>query len=387
MSFQLPPESALLHGLPEPYFSTLVRTVREAHRTTPGGVIDLARGNPELPPPAHVVEALRAAALEPGAHGYPPFAGMPELTEAFAHRFAEVYGVRLDPATEVIVVPGTKTAIALICMALAGRGDTVLVPDPGYPDYYSGVGVAGAQAAPLPLDAAAAFAPDWAAIAPDDLARVRMAFLNYPSNPCGTRATPALFDEAVAWAQRTGVPIVHDLAYGELVFDGQPPLSFLASEGAREVGVELVTMSKTYCMAGCRVGFVCGNPALIERIRTLLDHLTVGVHMPIQHAAIAALRGPQGSVAALRDGYGRRATLIAQALECDRAQGSYYTWLRLPEGLTFERLLHDYRVAVAPGAGFGARGEGWARVSAAVSDEQLEEGLHRLGMAFVAAGC
>lgn len=374
--------ATLLDDLPQPYFSLLVASVRRAREQEPG-LVDLARGNPEVPPPDHAVRAVcEALEQRPELHGYPPFAGTPELLRAFVQHQREVFGVELDPQREVVVVPGTKTAIALVCMALAGSGDAVLVPDPGYPDYYSGAGVCGARPASLPLDADAGFAPAWGALASRDVEQASMAFLNYPSNPCGTAATPELFAEAVEWSRRNGVPIVHDLAYGELVFGGRRPLSFLATPGARDVGVELVSMSKTYCMAGWRVGFVCGNPAIVSRVRTLLDHLTVGVFTPLQIGAAAALAGPQEFVAGLRETYERRARKVAEALGVPMAEGSYYTWIRLPRGLDAATLLHEHGVALAPGDGFGtafgAAGSGWARLSVAVPDEQLDAGLLRL---------
>lgn len=371
----LPP---LMGALPEPYFSTLVGGVRAVAETRVGGVADLARGNPEVPPPPHVLAAARAAIDDPMAHGYPPFAGLPELIEAFCAHQREVFAVELDPASEVVVVPGTKTAIALVCMALSGPGDAVLVPDPGYPDYFSGVALSGADVVALPLDPAADFAPDYDAVATSDLRRARMQFLNYPSNPCGTLAPVGVLEHAVHVARSTGTPIVHDLAYGELTYAGQVQPSILTVPGAREVAVELVSMSKTWCLAGWRVGFVCGNSAVVARLRTLLDHLTVGVAMPLQRGAIAALSGDQTSVAVLRAAYGARLRRVADALGTAPSAGSYYAWWQLPRGLTTDTLLHEHGVALAPGEGFGARGAGWARVSVAVDDDTLDLGLTRL---------
>lgn len=371
------PQPPIYAGLPTPYFSQLVSSVREVAAIRPGGVIDLARGNPEVPPPAHVLAAAESA-MQRDIHGYPPFAGLPELREAFCAHQHEAFGIELDPDHEVVVVPGTKTAIGLVCMALAGPGDAVLVPDPGYPDYFSGVALAGADVVPLVLDAAAGFAPDYASVASSDLTRARMQFLNYPSNPCGALADAEVFERAIEVAQQTNTPIVHDLAYGELTFNGVRQRSFLSVDGARDVGVELVSMSKTWCLAGWRIGFVCGNAEIVGRVRTLLDHLTVGVPTVLQIGAIAALAGPQDSVAELRSTYGRRMSRLADALDVPASDGSYYLWWKLPDGITADRLLRDNGVAVAPGEGFGARGRGWGRISVAVSDDQLEHGITRL---------
>jgi len=380
------PVPALLRGLPSPYFSELVASVRSAAAARPGGVVDLARGNPEQAPPAHVLRVLSEAAGALEGHGYPPFAGLPELRQAFAAHHERVFGVRLDPEREVVVVPGTKTAIGLVCIALA-QGSSVIVPDPGYADYPSGVALAGARLIPLPLDAAAGWSPVWDSVPAGALNASPMAFLNYPSNPCGSVARAGVFGEAVAVAERSRTALVHDLAYGELAWgpDGShehAPASFLAAEGAASVGVELVSMSKTWSIAGWRIGFVCGNAEIVSRVRSLLDHLTVGVPLFVQRGAIAALEGPDTSVQQLRSCYRRRAERVAQRLGVPASEGGYYTWLKLPKGLSTGALLHDHGVALAPGEGFGAAGSGWARLSVAIGDEQLELGLERLARAF-----
>src|SRR4051812_10947656 len=230
----------------------LLARVSEAARAGGEPLVDLGRGNPDVPPPPHVVEALRASALEPttAMHGYAPFRGLPALREAVAHRYRTAYGVELDPEREVCVLPGTKTALVELPLALAERGDTILLPDPGYPDYHSGAALAAARVEPLVLDRDAGWLPDFAAAPRDGVAA---AFLNFPSNPCAVCAPAELFDDAVRYAERTGAAIVHDFAYGDLVFDGRSPRSFLATPGAKDVGVELFSMSKSYGMAGWRL--------------------------------------------------------------------------------------------------------------------------------------
>ncbi len=374
-----------LGRLPEQYFTRLLRRVAEAAAAEGEPLVDLGRGNPEVGPPAHVRERLAAAASEPAAavHGYPPFRGLPALREAVARRYAEVYGVALDPEREVAVVPGTKTALAELQLVLAGRGDTVLLPDPGYPDYHSGAALAGARVAALPLDPAAGWAPDFDAAPREGVA---LAYLNYPSNPCAACVPPGAFAEAVRWAEQTGAAIVHDFAYGDLVFDGRAPESFLATPGAREVGVELFSLSKSYGMAGWRLGFVVGNAEIVARAELLADHVRAGIFAPLQEAATAALTGPQGSVEERRATYERRRDRAAAALgPRARSQGTFYVWLELPDGVTPESLLTGHRVAVAPGEGFGARGAGHARLSLAVPDDVLELGLHRLATALASA--
>ena len=371
------PRPDRLERLPQQYFAALLRRVAAAG--TDG--VDLGRGNPEVGPPPHVVDALRSAAARPDVHGYAPFRGLPRLREAIAARYRSVYGIELDPEREVAVVPGTKAALIELALAIAEPGERILLPDPYYPDYPSGVALAGAEIGLVTLDPAAGFAPDLER-APDAAAL----FLNYPSNPCAACAPPGVFEAMVAYANRTGAVLMHDAAYIDLVFDGRAPESFLATPGARDAGVELWSMSKTYGMAGWRIGFVLGNADIVERINELGDHSRVGMFVPLQDAAIAALEGPQDSVEERRATYERRRDILTAALpEPPVCEGTFYVWLRLPEGLTVEQLLAENRVALAPGEGFGPSGKGWARVSLAVTDETLERGIERLALALAAA--
>jgi L-glutamine---4-(methylsulfanyl)-2-oxobutanoate aminotransferase len=343
-------------------------------------LIDLGRGNPEVGPPPHVVERLAEVAREDRAHGYPPFRGLPALREAIAERYRTLYGVDVDPDTDVAVVPGTKTALVELAVVLAERESTVLLPDPGYPDYPSGLALAAAKLVPLRLDPAAGWAPAWAEAPREDVAA---AYLNYPSNPCAAAAPGGVFESAVRFARETGAAVVHDFAYGDLMFDGRSPESFLATPGAKDVGVEMFSMSKTYGMAGWRLGFVLGNAEIVERVDLLQDHSRAGIFAAVQEAGIAALTGPQDSVHERVARYEARRDRVVEALRSTRvpppvSEGSFYAWLELPEGVTVERLLAEARVALAPGEGFGATGAGWARLSFAVADEQLERGLERL---------
>jgi aminotransferase len=373
------PRPDLLERLPQQYFAALFARVAAARAESPGDFVDLARGNPEVGPPAHVVERLAEAAREPGTHGYPPFLGLPSLKAALAERYRTVYGVELDPAREVAVVPGTKTAIVELPLCVAERGDRILLADPGYPDYASGVAYAGAERVSLRLDPAAGYAPDFAA-APRE--RVAAVYLNYPSNPTAACAPPGTFAAAVAFARETAALVVHDFSYGDIVFDGRRPESFLAQDGAREVGVELFSMSKTYGMAGWRIGFVVGDAEIVARLNLLQDHARAGIFTPAQEAAIAALAGPQGSVEERRARYEARRDRVLAALPVDTvSQGSFYVWLRLPPGWTVERILAEQRVALAPGEGFGSEGAGFARLSLAVADDALDRGLERLAAA------
>jgi aminotransferase len=373
---------ARIERLPQQYFGGLLARVTEYAGLDRELLVDLGRGNPETGPPAHVVEALHEAAGLENAHGYAPFRSLPELRGALAERYRSVYGVELDPDAEVAVVPGTKTAIVELSLVLAEEGQTVVLPDPFYPDYPSGPALAGAEIAYAPLDPGNGWPPDFSRAPAENVAAV---YLNYPSNPAAVAVPNGAFEEAVAYAETTGAAIVHDFAYGDLVFDGRSPRSFLATPGAKEVGVEMFSMSKSYGMAGWRVGFVVGNAEIVERINLLNDHCRVGIFRPIQEACIAALTGPQDSVAERRDTYQRRRDRVLEVLEPllgpITCEGTFYVWIKHPEGVTFESLLSEHRVVVAPGDGFGPSGVAHARLSLAVSDETLELGLERLAAA------
>ena len=354
--------------LPEQYFTALLARVSAASEAEGEPVVDLGRGNPEIGPPPHVVQALADSASRDDAHGYAPFKGLPALKQAIASRYAQVYGVDVDPEREIAVLPGTKTGLMEFALCTVERGGTIVLPDPGYPDYFSAVALADARSVPFTGFEHAADA----------------LYLNFPGNPTATTAPAGMFADAVAWAAGCGAWILHDFAYGDLVFDGRRPASFLAVEGAREVGIELFSMSKSYGMAGWRLGFAVGNTELVRRIETLQDHTFAGFFRPIQEAGIAALTGPQDSVEARRAAYERRRDRVLSALGALEAQseGTFFVWFRLSDATTVERLLVEHRVALAPGEGFGARGAGWARLSLAVTDEVLGVGLDRLQAAF-----
>jgi len=373
------PRPNRIERLPEQYFTSLLARVAAVASEPGEPLIDLGRGNPDVPPPAHVVDALVDAAHEQTAavHGYAPFAGLPELREAIVERYANVYGVELDPHREVAVVPGTKTALVEVALCVAGPGDAIALPDPGYPDYRSAVALAGAEHLSLPLDEAGR--PEWDALT----RKPALIYLNYPSNPTGAAAPDGVFGEAVALADWTDATVLHDFAYGDLVFDGRSPRSFLAEPGAREVGVELFSLSKSYGMAGWRLGFVLGNEELVARVSWLQEHVRAGIFVALQRAAIAALTGPQETVAERRALYESRRDRVVAALPAlsPRCEGTFFVWLQLPEGWSCERVLQETRVVLAPGEGFGARGHGRARLSLAVSDETLDAGLERLRQA------
>jgi aminotransferase len=383
------PRPARLARLPEQYFKGILAAAAQAAAQPGPPFIDLGRGNPDIPPPRHAIDALREAASHtatPDVHGYPPFGGHAELRAAIAERYRRDHGVVLDPDREVAVVPGTKTGIMLASLAAAGEGDAVLLPDPGYPDYLSGAALAGATVIALPLRPENGFQPDFDAVAAE---RIALVVLNYPSNPTGAVEAPGTFERAVDFARERGAWVLNDLAYGFLAFDGARARSILEVDGARDVAVELWSPSKIYGMAGWRVGFAVGAPALIARIQTLLDHMTAGVWTGVQRGLTAALSSDQADVAQRRAIYERRRDLLAGALAAAGAptapaEGSFFVWWKLPPGVTPAGLIAEHRVGVAPGEGFGAVGAGWARLSLALPDDTLAEAARRLAVASAA---
>jgi aminotransferase len=378
----------LFGRLPDQYFTTILAAAARAQAEPGPPLVDLGRGNPDLPPPAHALAAVHAAMDEtdtPAVHGYPPFRGHPSVREAIAERYRADHGVELDPEREVAVVPGTKTGIMLATLASAGPGEAVLLPDPGYPDYLSAVALAGARVIPLPLDGSAGWQPDLEA-AP----RAALLVLNYPSNPCSVCERPGTFEAAVAFAHRHGTVLLHDFAYGFLSFDGRRARSVLELPGARDVAVELWSPSKIYGMAGWRVGFAVGCAEIVERINSLIDHATAGVFTALQRGLEVALRSDQSDVDARREVYrSRRDRLVgglrAAGAEIDAPEGTFYAWWRPPRHMTADRLLREHRVAVAPGEGFGAAGQGWVRLSLAVPEADVDAGAERLAAALAGA--
>jgi aminotransferase len=384
------PRPERLARLPEQYFKGILAAAARASAQPGPEFIDLGRGNPDIAPPPHAIDALREAASHtatPLVHGYPPFGGLPELKQAIAERYRIDHGVAIDPEREVAVIPGTKTGIMLATLAAADDGDAVLLPDPGYPDYLSAAALAGARVLPLPLDPADDFQPDFAT---GDAARVgrdlALVVLNYPSNPTSAIERPGTFEAAAAYARERGAWVLNDLAYGFLAYDGARARSILEVEEARDIAIELWSPSKIYGMAGWRVGLAVGSPTLIARIQTLLDHATAGVWTGIQRGLTAALRSDQADVAQRREIYERRRDVLTGALTAAGAptapaRGSFFLWWKLPDGLTPERLIAEHRIGVAPGEGFGATGAGWARLSLALPDDQVAEAAVRLSTA------
>ncbi|WP_110927820.1 pyridoxal phosphate-dependent aminotransferase [Bacillus massiliglaciei] len=379
-------KSNLLKKLPEQFFASLVGKV-SAMEATGHDIINLGQGNPDQPTPEHIVRGLQEAAENPLNHRYSPFRGHKYFKEAAAQYYKREYGVDIDPATEVAILFGGKAGLVELPQCLLNSGDTVLVPDPGYPDYLSGVAIAEAEMELMPLLEENQFLPRYSLIPKETAKRAKMMFLNYPNNPTGASATKEFFQETVSFAKEHSICVVHDFAYGAIGFDGMKPTSFLEAEGAKDVGVEVYTLSKTYNMAGWRVGFAVGNKSVIEAIELYQDHMYVSLFPAVQEAATAALTGSQESVEQLNKTYESRRNALIGGLrkigwEVTAPAASFFAWLKVPEGFTSaafsDYLLQNAHVAVAAGNGFGKHGEGYVRVGLLTSEERLKEAVDRI---------
>ncbi|MFC7395019.1 pyridoxal phosphate-dependent aminotransferase [Scopulibacillus cellulosilyticus] len=379
--------SERLKKLPVQFFATLVEKVSRAIAEG-RDIINLGQGNPDQPTPSHIVKALQTAAENPDTHKYSPFRGMPELKNAAASFYKKQYGVDVDPLTEVAILFGTKAGLVELPMCLLNEGDLMLLPDPGYPDYLSGAALSNTKYQTFPLKAQNDFLPDYNAIPEEYTEAAKLMYLNYPNNPTGATANRAFFEETVAFAKKHNIAVLHDFAYGAIGFDGKKPVSFLEAEGAKEVGVEMYTLSKTYNMAGWRIGFAIGNPVIIESLNLIQDHLYVSLFPAVQKAAVTALTGNQQCVEDSVLLYEQRRNTFIKACrrigwQVEAPAGSFFAWLPVPDGFTSEAfadyLLEEADVAVAAGKGFGKYGEGYVRVGLLVDEERLIEAVNRIG--------
>jgi LL-diaminopimelate aminotransferase len=373
--------------LPPYLFVEISRKIAEK-RAQGVDVISFGIGDPDMPTPPHVIDALVEAARDPASHRYPETEGLPEFRRAVAEWYERRFGLSLDPQREVLSLIGSKDGIGHIALCFIDPGDVALVPDPAYPVYAVGTLFAGGEPYYLPLREENGFLPDLDAVPPDVARRAKLLWLNYPNNPTGAVAGLDFFERAVAFARRHDLAVCHDGPYSEVAFDGYRPVSFLQAPGAREVGVEFHSLSKTYNMTGWRIGMAVGNARMIDALMRVKSNLDSGVPLAIQRMAIAALEGPQDCIDEHNAVYQRRRDRLVEALRAlglavQPPRASLYVWARVPEGHTSmefaTRLLDDVGVVVTPGVGYGAAGEGYVRLSLTIPDDRLEEGLRRLG--------
>jgi LL-diaminopimelate aminotransferase len=376
--------SKRLERLPPYLFAELERKVRE-QRDAGVDVISLGIGDPDTPTPTGVIDALATAAADPGTHRYPSNRGRPELREAFARFYERRFGVRLDPESEIVPALGAKECIFNLNLAFLDPASIALAADPGYPVYTGGPLLAGAEAVLMPLVPELGFAPDLDAIGGDVAERARLLYLNYPNNPTGAVVPEGLFERAVEFAREHDVLVVHDASYTETTFDGYVAPSFLETPGAKDVGVEVFSLSKGWNMTGWRTAAILGNAEAIEAYWHLKTNIDSGMFEPVQLAAAAALDA--GPPPEMREIYQRRRDLVVDALreigvDVTPPKGTIYVWAPVPSGHTSasycELVLEESGVVVSPGGAYGPNGEGFFRISLTVPDARLAEAVERL---------
>jgi alanine-synthesizing transaminase len=370
-----------------PYVFSITAEWKLAARRRGEDVIDFGMGNPDGPTPPHIVEKLVDTVRRPDTHRYSMSKGIPRLRRAIAHWYARRYGVELDAETEAIVTIGSKEGIAHLALATLGQGDTVLVPNPSYPIHLYGPVIAGADIRHVPLTPDVDFFAGLEQTIHLSYPKPKMLIVNFPANPTAQCVDRPFFEKLVALARRHGIWIVHDFAYADIAFDGYRAPSILEVPGARDVAVEFFTMSKSYNMAGWRVGFMAGNRDLVAALARIKGYHDYGTFTPIQVAAIAALEGPQDCVTEIAQRYQRRRDVLCKGLreagwDVDVPKASMYVWARIPEpyraagSLEFaKKLLADAKVSVSPGIGFGEYGDGHVRFALIENESRIRQAV------------
>jgi LL-diaminopimelate aminotransferase len=350
-------------------------------------IITFAIGDPDIPTPKHIMDSLHAASDVPANHRYPESDGLPEFRQAVADWYQKRFGLTFDRDKEVLPLLGSKEGIANIAYALIDAGDVALVPDPGYPVYSIATMFAGGEPYLMPLTEENDFLPDLSAIPEDVLRRAKVLWINYPNNPTAAVADISFYEEVVAFAKKWDIAVCHDAAYSEVAFDGYKPVSFLQVEGARDVGIEFHSLSKSYNMTGWRIGMAVGNAELIRGLFVIKSNVDSGVNQAIQQMGITALEGDQACIAENTKTYERRRNTLVEALRAcglrvQSPKASLYVWARVPDGFTSAefaaRLIDDIGVVVTPGPNFGKSGEGFVRLSITAPDARVDEGAQRM---------
>jgi len=370
-----------------PYVFNITGELKMAARRRGEDIIDMSMGNPDSPTPAHIVDKLTEVANRPHTHGYSVSRGIPRLRKAITDWYSRRYDVTLDPESEAIVTIGSKEGLAHLMLATLDAGDTVLVPNPSYPIHIYGAVIAGANVRSVPMVPGVDFFDELERAVNDVIPRPKMIILGFPSNPTAQCVDLEFFERVVALAKAHDILVVHDLAYADIVFDGYQAPSIMQVPGARDVAVEFFTMSKSYSMAGWRVGFMVGNSDLVAALARIKSYHDYGMFTPIQVAAIAALEGPQSVVTEVVQRYKSRRDTLATGLgeagwPVDLPKASMYIWARIPEAyrhlgsLEFsKRLLSDAKVAVSPGIGFGEYGDNYVRFALIENEQRIRQAI------------
>jgi LL-diaminopimelate aminotransferase len=380
------PGASRLNKIPPYLFAEIDRKVQEKKRAGVD-VISLGIGDPDLPTPPRIVHVLQEAATDPANHRYPSYFGLTELREAIAGWYFRRSGVTLDPSTEILPTLGSKDGIAHVPLALVDPGDVVLAPDPGYTVYVTGALMAGAEPYIMPLTAGNHWLPDLDAIPEEVAQRARLMWLNYPNNPTAAVADRDFLERTVAFCRHHDIILCHDAPYSEIAFDGYRPLTLFEIPGAKEIGLEFHSLSKTFNMTGWRIGWVCGRADLVGLIGQLKTNIDSGIFQAVQWAAIEALNGGDQETRAACDVYARRHELVADTLNdlgwsIKPPRATFYVWAPVPKGydsIGFAgHVLDEVGVNITPGVGFGAHGEGYFRLSVTAPDARLEEAMARM---------
>ncbi len=378
--------SKRLEAIPPYKFQELEQQIADK-RAAGIDVISLGIGDPDEPTYPHVVEAMREAVRVADYHRYPSNRGRDEFRAAFAEFYDRRFGVEIDPKSEAIPAIGAKECIYNLCFAFLDPGDVALASDPGYPVYTGGPILAGAEAELLPLVPELGFAPDLGAVSSEVAARARLMFVNYPNNPTGAIVPDGFFEQVVAFAREHEILVVHDNAYSETTYDGYVAPSFLATPGAKEVGVEVFSLSKGYNMTGWRCAAILGNAEAIQTYWRLKTNVDSGLFEAIQMAGVAALEGPSGPLEQMNQTYARRRDLVVSMLgeigvQVSSPKGTIYVWAPVPEGHTStsfcELVLEEAAVVISPGSMYGPSGEGFFRIALTAPDERIEEAVERM---------
>lgn len=379
-------EATRVKNLPAYLFARIEKLIEEK-REAGVDIISLGIGDPDMPTPDYIIDELKREAENPVNHQYPSSVGMLSYRQAVADWYQKRFGVELDPKTEVVSLIGSKEGIGHISWCYLDPGDIVLVPDPGYPVYAGGSILAGAQPHYMPLKAENGFLPDLSAIPTDVAKKAKMMFINYPNNPTGATAGEEFYREVVAFAKENNILVCHDAAYSEIAYDGYKPSSFLQVPGAKDVGIEFHSVSKTFNMTGWRIGWAAGHPEAVNALGRLKSNLDSGQFQAIQYAAMKGLSGPDDFVQKMCRVYQERRDIFVDALnemgwKLEKPKATFYVWAPVPEGYTSESfaeaVLEKAGIVVTPGTGYGAEGDGYFRVALTISKERMLEAVDRL---------
>ena len=378
--------SQRLSQLPPYVFVEIDRKKKDAIRRGID-IIDLGVGDPDLPTPQHIRDAMKKAIEESKYHRYPFGPGLLEFRKAIARWYKVRFGVELDAESEIHAVIGSKEGIGHIHLAFVNPGDVVLCPEPAYPVYNIGTIYAGGTPYFMPLLEENNFLPDLDSVPDEVIKKTKMVFINYPNNPTTACANEDFFKRVVGFARKHSIIVVSDAAYSEVYYEGKKPVSLLELAGAKEVGIEFHSLSKTYNMTGWRIGWACGNRSIIKGLSMVKENIDSGVFAAIQIASIEALNGPQDCVDEMRRIYESRRDLLAEGLgktgwKVKRPEATFYIWARVPEGYSslesVEKLLEEVGILSTPGNALGPSGEGYVRFSLTVDEERIEEAVERL---------